>query len=200
MFIEVVHGKARDVPRLQKAWTATHKALGKVGDRWLGATAGTSDDGEFVAMLVFESEEGARVTIDRVADLPVWRDLSDALDLPGFDECPNVRAFASGNLEQAESVEISQGKAKEIRRLIASFETTNTAAKRGHSVLGGLWCWDAEGSASIAVYRASRGDERLAAAAAALERPSQIVLPRPWSVVTLAPADRDRPSKGGRRK
>lgn len=199
MFIEVVHGLARDVPRLQKAWTATHKALERAGDRWLGATAGTSGDGEFVAMLVFESEEGARVTIDRVADLPVWRHLSDALDHPRFDECPNVRAFAARNVEQAPSVEISQGKANEIRRLTASFETANTAAKRDRSVLGGLWCWDAEGSASIAVYRASRSKEPLTVAATALERPRQIALPRPWSVLPL-PAYGDRPSKGGRRK
>jgi hypothetical protein len=200
MFIEVVHGRAREVPQLLGTWTAALEALGKCGDRWLGATAGASDDRRFLAMLAFESEEGARNTIDRVSELAEWRDFRDSLEHPEFAECPNVRAFATRNLEEAESVDISRGKATEIPRLTASFTMMGRAAGRDPSVLGSLLCWNAEGLATVAVYRGSGPKEAVDEADAALERPTRIALGRPWSVLAIAAPQRTTTSKGGRNR
>ena len=201
MFIELVHGKARDTEQLHRVWVATLRSLKATGVRWLGATSGSTGDGEFMAMLAFESEEGARLTADLLDDQGVWRTLDSSLRDLRFSECPHVRAFASGNPSRADCVEVTGGTAKDISQLMEYFETVSRSARRDETLLGGLVCWDADGAATGALYRRSKPASATAkrmsdAADRAFKSRTYFELTRPWSVLTwgVSPPLKRKPS------
>jgi len=183
VFIEVLQGNAPDVGRLEKSWKAALAVLDKRGDRWRGATAGTSDDGHFVALLAFESEEGARNTIDRMADLPQWKALKESLDDLEFHECPNVRGFVNRDLGAAASIEIALERKADVPSLLASYEAG--AVSTNASVLGGLWFWSHGGLGGVAFYRPKFARSRLRDPWFGLERSRRVSIDRPWSIVAF---------------
>jgi hypothetical protein len=205
MFVEVVLGKASNTSELVTAWRAVLAVLAEVGDRWHGATAGASDAGAFVALLGFESEEGARNTLDHAAETVEWAALKHSLEGLEFHECPEVRAFVAADISQAARVEIIHGRMAKAAPMTASFEAAAVAAQGGSSVIAGLWCWSVDGFATSAVYRRSKGGRKDPEGAAlaepsGIERPTFVALERPWSVFAFGTAPAPVASKGGRKR
>jgi hypothetical protein len=65
VFVQVIQGQVADAEQLRAAmdrW-AQELALGAIG--WLGTTAGVTEDGRFIALARFTSEEAARRNSDR---------------------------------------------------------------------------------------------------------------------------------------
>lgn len=205
MFVEVVLGKAPNSSQLLEAWRAVVSVLDELGDRWQGATAGVSDDDAFVALLGFESEEGARNTLDHAAETSQWAALKNSLQDAEFHECPEVRAFVTGDLPQTATVEISHGTAAKAARITASFEAAARAANEGSTVVAGLWCWSVDEFAVSAVYRRSSGVRdapekiRLGKSSAA-DRPGAVALAPPWSVYAFGTAPVPSALKDGRKR
>ena len=161
MFVEVLHGRVSGAERLQEAWSAVVGALGAVGDRWLGATGGTAADGTFIGLLTFESDEGARVTLDRLAERGIWDQLGQAMAALTFRECPDVRAFGGARLADATVVHVQRGTARDAGRLAGAFAEARVRLwqRRGRApALGGLLCWDSAGSSTIALYESGRDE------------------------------------------
>lgn len=190
MFVELVQATATEPARLRKAWKKLLGRLPDVAPGWLGATSGATEDGRFVALLAFESEEQARITMDRLHEQAAWAPLEGVASELRFRECPNVRAFLPDDARGVEVVHIWQGVAQDVRRIVSSFEgASQTATGRGR-VAGGLMCWDPEGFVTIALYGRPSG-ARPAAALDALtrnvseliDRPATFDVVDPWSVV-----------------
>jgi hypothetical protein len=161
MFVEVLLGRTSGAERLQQAWSAVVGALDEAGERWLGATGGTAADGTFVGLLTFESEEGARITLDHLAERGTWQQLGKAVADLTFRECPEVRAFGGAHLGDATLVHIQRGTARDAGRLAGAFAEAGAGLRRRRGktpALGGLLCWDSTGAATIALYE-SRRDE-----------------------------------------
>ncbi len=64
MFVQVIQGRAKDPAGLRKQFQAWDNELRPRATGFLGSTAGVSDDGEFIALARFESEEAARANSD----------------------------------------------------------------------------------------------------------------------------------------
>ena len=81
---------------------------------WLGVTAGVSQYGHFVALLGFETEEAARITMDHGTEHGLWDRLGRVVEGLTFRECPNVRAFFTADAQDVESVEVTRGAVRDI--------------------------------------------------------------------------------------
>jgi hypothetical protein len=190
MFVELLQGNAADPKRFRKAWERVLEQVADEGSGYRGTTSGVTEAGTFVALVGFESEETARITLDRLHELSAWDQLK-ALTAPlTFRECPHVRGFARRDLLDADVVQVSQGQALDTRQVVSAFERAVRAAATDESILGGLVCWDADGFATTVLYRLSpeegTADELEALTrdlAVLVQRAAQFDLVGPWSIM-----------------
>ena len=59
MFIQIIQGRCHDTDRMHQLSDEWRDELGPGAEGWLGGTYGVTDDGEFVAVVRFESREAA---------------------------------------------------------------------------------------------------------------------------------------------
>jgi hypothetical protein len=88
---------------------------GAVG--WVGIAAGVTHDGEFIAVLKFDSEEAARANSDRREQDRWWADICAVLD--GEVTIRNgmrTEIFLAGDLGQADFVQVVQGRVSDLDR------------------------------------------------------------------------------------
>jgi hypothetical protein len=115
MFVQVIKAKAKDVKAVKAAaerWETDLKP-GAIG--YLGATEGVADDGTFVAVARFESEEKARANSDRPEQGQWWEETSKLFDGPvTFYNCPEVDTFLSGGSDDAGFVQVMIYKPKDV--------------------------------------------------------------------------------------
>jgi hypothetical protein len=65
VFVQVIQGEVADPARARAAFDRWVEELAPGATGWLGSTAGVTEDGRFVALARFESEEAARANSDR---------------------------------------------------------------------------------------------------------------------------------------
>ena len=188
MFVEVVEGRAVDAPATREEWRLIQADLESVAAGWLGVTAGATQSGQFVALLGFETEEAARITMDRGTERGLWDRLGRLVEGLTFHECPNVRAFFTADARDLESVELARGAVRDIARIAALFETGTRIRRFDPSVVGGLSCWDAAGFAVNVLYRKARATPAIAEGvqeptSSLLESPMQLELAPAWSIL-----------------
>ncbi|MGH3098799.1 MAG: hypothetical protein ACRDMV_22650 [Streptosporangiales bacterium] len=161
MFAETVRGTAVDEAGLREAWARVIQVLGEKASGWLGATAGMAADRAFVAILGFETREMARITMDVLADEATWQAVASLAPDLAFREFPNVRAFATAEVEPTDRVEVREGTALDIGRVVSTFHAAERSIVEDAEVVGGLLCWDERRFVSAALYRRTvRGDQR----------------------------------------
>jgi hypothetical protein len=118
MFIQVIQGKVRDeaeVRRLMDNWR-TQLMPGAAG--FLGSTAGISDDGTFIALARFESEDAARANSDRPEQGAWWSEMEQCFDGEvSFMDCTEVQPWMAGGSDDAHFVQIMEGRSSDVRRM-----------------------------------------------------------------------------------
>ena len=117
MFVQVIRGEVSDPEQMHSAldqW-AEQLAPGAVG--WLGSTAGVTDDGRFVALARFESEEAARRNSDRPEQTQWWMETSKLFtgDVT-FRDSGDITADVSGDPDAAGFVQVMQGRGSDPER------------------------------------------------------------------------------------
>ena len=65
MFVQVIQGQVSDPEQARAALDRWARELAPGAGGWLGSTAGVTEDGRFIALARFESEEAARRNSDR---------------------------------------------------------------------------------------------------------------------------------------
>ncbi len=65
MFVQVIQGQVSDSEQVRAAFDRWVRDLAPGAAGWLGSTAGVTEDGRFVALVRFASEEEARRNSDR---------------------------------------------------------------------------------------------------------------------------------------
>ena len=60
MFVQVIQGQVADAEQARAAFDQWARDLAPGATGWLGSTAGVTEDGRFIALARFESEEAAR--------------------------------------------------------------------------------------------------------------------------------------------
>ena len=110
MFIQVVQGKVADEAGLRAAMDRWMRDLRPGASGWLGSTSDITDDGTFVAVVRFESEEAARRNSERPEQDAWWADTRKCFagDVTFFDSS-EVTTWLAGGSDDAGFVQVIAG-------------------------------------------------------------------------------------------
>ena len=118
MFIQVITGKTSDAAGLKQQLDRWQQELQAGSTGWLGTTAGVADDGTFVALARFESEDAARANSDRPEQGEWWAETSKYFDGdPVFSNCSEVDTLGRGGSDDAGFVQIMHGRANDKTKM-----------------------------------------------------------------------------------
>src|SRR5215210_1266394 len=117
MFAQVIQGKVSDAEAMRAATDRWFKDLAPGADGWLGSTGGTTDDGRFIMVARFESDEAARRNSDRPEQGQWWAETETLFDGGAtFQDSTDVSVDVQGDPDQAGFVQIMQGRGTDADR------------------------------------------------------------------------------------
>jgi hypothetical protein len=110
MFIQVMQGKVADQAGLMAAEDRWKRDLAAGATGWLGSTSGITDDGTFVAVVRFESEEAARRNSERPEQDAWWNATQKCFagDVT-FIDSSDVTTWLAGGSDDAGFVQVIEG-------------------------------------------------------------------------------------------
>lgn len=164
MFIQVIQGKIKDEAAMRRAMDRWERDLMPGATGYLGTTAGRSDDGTFIALVRFESEELAARNSQRPEQGTWWQEeMEPCYDGPiTFLNCPDVQQWLDGGSDGAGFVQIMEGHSRDVARM---HQLMMQAGGRIHEmrpeIIGGLMCGSGDGGYVDAIYFTSEAEARM---------------------------------------
>jgi hypothetical protein len=163
MFVQVIKGKTSDPASVRAAVDRWIAELAPGADGWLGSTGGVTDDGRFVTLARFESEEHARRNSDRPEQDAWWTETSKLFDGEvTFNDSTKVAPDLRGDPDQAGFVQVMQGEQgpdpERARELMN--QNADEWAEFRPEVLGSLGIEHADGTWTMALYFTSEAEAR----------------------------------------
>jgi hypothetical protein len=120
MFIQVIQGKVKNDAELRRCMQRWQTELQPGAQGYLGTTAGTSDDGTFLALARFESAEAAQRNSDRPEQGAWWAQTAQCFDGEvTFLNCPEVTQWLGGGSDEAGFVQVMEGHSRDRDRMHA---------------------------------------------------------------------------------
>ncbi|WP_027860974.1 hypothetical protein [Marmoricola sp. URHB0036] len=117
MFIQVIQGRCRDADRLHQLSDEWRDTLGSSAAGWLGGTYGVTDDGQFVAVVRFESREAAMQNSTRPEQGAWWSKMQECFEGEvTFHDCDDAMLFLGGGSDDAGFVQVIQGRLSDADR------------------------------------------------------------------------------------
>lgn len=164
MFIQVITGGVLDDEGLSRQLDRWEKELRPDAEGFLGGTSGTTDDGRFIAIARFESEEAAQRNSERPEQGEWWAETAKMLTDVQFRNSVDVITMRGGGSNNAGFVQVMRGrvtdpsKMDDLRSRMGEFE----AAMASHrpDVLGDVTAVHADGSFTDAIYFTSEAEAR----------------------------------------
>jgi hypothetical protein len=117
VFIQVIQGRVVDRDGIRRASDRWLEELQPGADGWLGSTAGITDDGRFISVVRFDSEELARRNSDRPEQGAWWAEASTHLAEVAFHDSARVHLYKGGGSDDAGFVQVIQGRTGDMERL-----------------------------------------------------------------------------------
>jgi hypothetical protein len=197
MFVQVIRGQVSDSDQVRAAIERWMQDLAPGATGWLGSTAGVTDDGRYIALVRFDSEDAARRNSNRPEQDRWWSETSKLFaGEVTFRDSTDVTVDVSGDPDNAGFVQIMQGRGTDPDRAkeIMSQNAEEWAAFRP-DVVGSVAIGHEGGAYTMATYftseAAAREGERkelppeLAAQMAemdklSVEEPEFFDLKQPW--------------------
>jgi hypothetical protein len=162
MFVQVIKGHVSDAAEAQAAMNhwLDETAPGAIG--WLGTTAGVTDDGTFVALARFESEDAARRNSARPEQDQWWRETARLFtDEPTFNDCSEVVQMGPGGSDDAGFVQVIEGRVRDVERWREMNERWESMGNDFRpDVIGGVLAVHGDGGYTNAVYFTSEAEAR----------------------------------------
>jgi hypothetical protein len=150
MFIQVIRGKVKDPAAMRTQADKWQKELAPSAVGFLGATEGVTDDGTFVAVARFESEEAARANSDKPEQTAWWKETEKLFDgAPKFYDCPRVETFMSGGRDDAGFVQIMMYKTKDYDALQEMMKQMGDVSEQRPDIIGGTSALASDGNTVI---------------------------------------------------
>ena len=162
MFVQVIQGKVADPGKARAALDQWTEALAPGATGWLGSTAGVTDDGTFIALARFESQEAARRNSERPEQDKWWSETAKLFTgEPTFHDSTDVEVDLVGDPDRAGFVQIMQGRITDPARAKAIMaEDSGERAAYRPDVLGTMVAQHDGGNYTMAVYFTSEEDAR----------------------------------------
>ncbi|MEU7893324.1 hypothetical protein AB0B45_10690 [Nonomuraea sp. NPDC049152] len=162
MFIQVIKGRIADAGQLRAALDRWVDELSAGAPGWLGTTAGVTDDGTFVNLARFESEEAARANSGRPEQHQWWMETSKLLsgDVV-FHDSGEVVSFLGGGSDEAGFVQVIEGRTRDVNRMRELNDLYEAQFEDFRSdVLGGVAALYGDGAFTQAIYFTSEAAAR----------------------------------------
>ena len=163
MFAQVIQGKATDAAGLKKQWERWEQEIKPKAQGFLGAIAGITPDGEFIAIARFESAEAAKANSDSAEQGEWWNETSQYLSDPMFHDCTEVDLQDGGGSDDAGFVQVIQGKTTDVakaREMDARMAPQMKDLRP--DVIGSVTAWHPEnGRYTNAIYFTSEAEARV---------------------------------------
>lgn len=161
MFVQVMEGRVNDVDGLRAQIDKWRAELAPGAKGFLGTTAGATADGNFFAIVRFESEEAARANSDRPEQGEWWAATSACYDGDvTFTDCPEVDTFGAGGSDDAGFVQVIKGRADRAELAPVAAETEEILQRTRPDVIGGIVAWPGDGTFIQTVYFTSEAEAR----------------------------------------
>lgn len=162
MFVQVIQGRVSDVDQIRAALDRWAAGLAGGASGWLGTTAGVTEDGRFVALARFESEDAARRNSSRPEQDAWWSDTSALFDgQVTFRDSRNVFVDIDGDPGDATFVQVMQGRGTDPDRAreLMSQDSDAWAAFRP-DVIGSVTVEHDGGAYTMVMYFTSEEEAR----------------------------------------
>ena len=166
VFVQVIQGTVSDAGKARAALDRWVQELAPGATGWLGSTAGVTDDGRFIAVVRFESEEAAQRNSDRPDQGQWWAETAKLfIDEPVFSESSDVLVDVVGDPDRAGFVQVMQGAGSDPKRAkeLMSQDSDEWAAFRP-DIVGSVAALHDGGRYTVAMYftseEAAREGER----------------------------------------
>jgi len=162
MFVQVIRGQATDPQELRSAFDTWHQQCAPGARGWLGSTAGVTDDGRFVGIARFESEDAARRNSDRPEQHQWWMETSKLFggDVT-FQDSNDVTADVVGDPNAAGFVQLMHGRGSDPERAKELMTQNRDAwAAFRPDVIGSLAVGHEGGAYTMATYFTSEAAAR----------------------------------------
>jgi hypothetical protein len=166
MFVQVIQGQTSDAAQVRAALDRWAQELAPGASGWLGSTAGVTDDGRFIALARFQSEEAARRNSDRPEQDKWWGETSTLLTGEAtFLDSSDVMVDVIGDPNDAGFVQVIQGRSSDPKRAreLMGQDSSEWAAFRP-DIIGSVGADHDDGAYTVALYftseEAAREGER----------------------------------------
>ena len=117
MFAQVIQGQVSDPAQVRAALDRWAQELAPGATGWLGTTAGVTDDGQFIAVARFDSEDAARRNSDRPEQDEWWARTAKLFTGEAtFRDSTDVDLDIHGDPDKAGFVQIIQGRSSDPAR------------------------------------------------------------------------------------
>jgi hypothetical protein len=163
MFAQVIEGKATSSEALAAAGEAWEAQVRPVAEGFLGSTGGVAADGTAILVARFTDRAAAEANNDR-PEQSAWFEAHGSTMFDGpptFTESEDVDEFLRGGSNDAEFVQITQGRIVD-RQALADFEARTIKLLVGArpDLIGGLRIWHDDNRFTEVNYFTSEGEAR----------------------------------------
>ncbi len=162
MFVQVIQGRTSQPEALAEAFDRWQANLSPDATGWLGSTGGVTEDGTFIAVARFESEQAAMANSARPEQDAWWAETAKLLDgEPTFRNSTDVDIDVHGDPDQAGFVQVMQGRGSDPERakqLMA--QDADRWAEFRPDVIGSVTIGHDEGAYTMVMYFTSEVDAR----------------------------------------
>jgi hypothetical protein len=164
MFIQVISGKTSDPEAFTRQGEKWEQELrpGAVG--FLGVTSGVTDDGRFIVIARFDSEESAGANNDRPEQGQWWAETEKVVDGAEFRDSTDIVTMLGGGKNDAGFVQVMRGKVTDAAKLaklrgeMGKFEAVMHEARP--DVIGEVIAMHGDGTYTDTIYFSSEAEAR----------------------------------------
>jgi hypothetical protein len=166
VFVQVIQGQVADAAKVRAAMDRWAQELAPDATGWLGSTAGVTQDGRFIALARFESEEAARRNSDRPEQDAWWTETAKLFGgEASFKDSSNVIVDLVGEPDEAGFVQVMQGRGSDPDRARELMSQDSSAwAEFRPDIVGSVAVEHEGGAYTMAIYftseEAAREGER----------------------------------------
>jgi hypothetical protein len=117
MFVQIIQGQVSDAGQVRAVLDRWVREVSSGAAGWLGSTGGVTEDGRFIALARFESEQAARRNSDRPEQDQWWAEASKLFTGEvTFRDSTDVTVDVHGDPDSAGFVQIMQGRSSDPER------------------------------------------------------------------------------------
>jgi hypothetical protein len=162
VFVQVIQGQVADPGKVRAALDRWIQELAPGSIGWLGTTAGVTEDGRFIELARFESEEAARRNSNRPEQDQWWAEAAKLFSGEAtFKDSSDVTLDVTGEPDDAGFVQVMQGRGRDPERARELMDQDSGAwAAFRPEILGSVAVGHEGGAYTMVVYFTSEAAAR----------------------------------------